>query len=202
MHAALISADTVEADTGRCRCGRRASARGALGPPRRGRLTTPLHGHSREGSSTPGGSGRGRSSCSRPHRCPQLAPPGPFTSQGRRRLAYRVPARDLTAIRRLHRGQGCPNASHPTCAPTAFWPSTPRGTSSCFYRGSTRCVPFGLLAEIGDCRARFPIPESLASLAGVTPVDAQPGRMKTTSFRPWSRTQNHALRVISSPGSP
>jgi transposase len=42
-----------------------------------------------------------------------------------------------------------------------------------------------LLAEIGDCRARFPTPESLASLAGVTPSTWQSGKMKTTSFR-WS----------------
>ncbi len=33
-----------------------------------------------------------------------------------------------------------------------------------------------LLAEIGDCRARFPTPESLASLAGVTPSTGSPGR--------------------------
>lgn len=42
-----------------------------------------------------------------------------------------------------------------------------------------------LLAEIGDCRARFPTPESLASLAGVTPSTRQSGKMRTTSFR-WS----------------
>lgn len=42
-----------------------------------------------------------------------------------------------------------------------------------------------LLAEIGDCRARFPTPESLASLAGVTPSTRQSGKRKTTSFR-WS----------------
>jgi transposase len=42
-----------------------------------------------------------------------------------------------------------------------------------------------LLAEIGDCRGRFPTPESLASLAGVTPSTRQSGKMKTTSFR-WS----------------
>ena len=40
-----------------------------------------------------------------------------------------------------------------------------------------------LLAEIADCRARFPTPESLASLAGVTPSTRQSGKMKTTSFR-------------------
>jgi transposase len=42
-----------------------------------------------------------------------------------------------------------------------------------------------LLAEIGDCRARFPTPESLASLAGVTPSARQSGKMKITAFR-WS----------------
>jgi transposase len=42
-----------------------------------------------------------------------------------------------------------------------------------------------LLAEIGDCRARFPTRESLASLTGVTPSTRQSGKMKTTSFR-WS----------------
>jgi transposase len=42
-----------------------------------------------------------------------------------------------------------------------------------------------LLAEIGDCRGRFPTPESLASLAGTTPSTRQSGKMKTTSFR-WS----------------
>jgi transposase len=42
-----------------------------------------------------------------------------------------------------------------------------------------------LLAEIGDCRARFPTPESLASLAGVTPSTRQSGKVKITAFR-WS----------------
>ena len=42
-----------------------------------------------------------------------------------------------------------------------------------------------LPAEIVDCRARFPTPESPASLAGVTPSTRQSGKMKTTSFR-WS----------------
>jgi transposase len=35
-----------------------------------------------------------------------------------------------------------------------------------------------LLSEIGDCRARFPTPESLASLAGVTPSTRQSGKMR------------------------
>jgi hypothetical protein len=42
-----------------------------------------------------------------------------------------------------------------------------------------------LLAEIGDGRARFPTPESLASLAAVAPSTRQSGKMKTISFR-WS----------------
>ena len=33
-----------------------------------------------------------------------------------------------------------------------------------------------LLAETGDCRARFPDPESLAALAGVAPVTRQSGK--------------------------
>ncbi|WP_308284387.1 IS110 family transposase [Pseudonocardia oceani] len=40
-----------------------------------------------------------------------------------------------------------------------------------------------LLGEIGDCRARFPTPESLASLAGVTPSTRQSGKVKITAFR-------------------
>jgi len=40
-----------------------------------------------------------------------------------------------------------------------------------------------LLAEIGDCRARFPTPESLACLAGVAPSTRQSGKIRTVSFR-------------------
>lgn len=42
-----------------------------------------------------------------------------------------------------------------------------------------------LLAEIGDCRARFPTPESLACLAGVAPSTRQSGKVRTVGFR-WS----------------
>ncbi|MGH3124234.1 MAG: IS110 family transposase [Streptosporangiaceae bacterium] len=42
-----------------------------------------------------------------------------------------------------------------------------------------------LLAEIGDCRARFPAPEALACLAGAAPSTRQSGRMRTVTFR-WS----------------
>jgi len=40
-----------------------------------------------------------------------------------------------------------------------------------------------LLAEIGDCRARFPTPESLACLAGAAPSTRQSGKVKTVGFR-------------------
>jgi transposase len=40
-----------------------------------------------------------------------------------------------------------------------------------------------LLAEIGDCRARFPTPESLACLAGVAPSTRQSGKIRAVGFR-------------------
>jgi transposase len=40
-----------------------------------------------------------------------------------------------------------------------------------------------LLSEIGDCRARFPTPESLACLAGVAPSTRQSGKAKHVGFR-------------------
>jgi transposase len=40
-----------------------------------------------------------------------------------------------------------------------------------------------LLAETGDCRARFPDPESLAALAGVAPVTRRSGKHTSVGFR-------------------
>ena len=40
-----------------------------------------------------------------------------------------------------------------------------------------------LLAEIGDCRARFPTPEALTCLAGVAPSTRQSGKMRAVGFR-------------------
>jgi transposase len=40
-----------------------------------------------------------------------------------------------------------------------------------------------LLAEIGDCRARFPTPESLACLAGAAPSTRQSGKSRVVGFR-------------------
>lgn len=42
-----------------------------------------------------------------------------------------------------------------------------------------------LLAEIGDCRAKFPTPESLACLAGAAPSTRQSGKSRVVGFR-WS----------------
>jgi len=42
-----------------------------------------------------------------------------------------------------------------------------------------------LLAEIGDCRARFPTPQALACLAGAAPSTRQSGKIRTVGFR-WS----------------
>jgi transposase len=48
-----------------------------------------------------------------------------------------------------------------------------------------------LLAEIGDCRSRFPDPQSLAGLAGVAPVTRQSGKHASIEFR---RAVNRQLR--------
>lgn len=40
-----------------------------------------------------------------------------------------------------------------------------------------------LLAEIGDCRARFPTPESLICLAGAAPSTRQSGKLRVVGFR-------------------
>ncbi|MEV0290336.1 IS110 family transposase [Kribbella sp. NPDC050820] len=40
-----------------------------------------------------------------------------------------------------------------------------------------------LLGEIGDCRARFPTPESLACLAGAAPSTRKSGQLRTVNFR-------------------
>jgi len=40
-----------------------------------------------------------------------------------------------------------------------------------------------LLAEIGDCRARFPTPDSLTCLAGAAPSTRQSGKLRVVGFR-------------------
>ena len=54
------------------------------------------------------------------------------------------------------------------------------------FRSLPRCATVRaatLLAEIGDCRARFPDPESLACLAGVAPSTRASGRHHAVTFR-------------------
>jgi transposase len=46
-----------------------------------------------------------------------------------------------------------------------------------------------LLAEIGDCRARFPTPEALMGLAGVAPSTRESGKTRVVGFR-WSCDKN------------
>lgn len=56
-----------------------------------------------------------------------------------------------------------------------------------------------LLAEIGDCRGRFPTPESLASLAGTTPSTRQSGKLKKerpTRLGPATPKPNRPLTAV------
>ena len=46
-----------------------------------------------------------------------------------------------------------------------------------------------LLAEIGDCRGRFPTPDSLICLAGVAPSTRQSGKSRVVNFR-WACDKN------------
>jgi transposase len=62
-------------------------------------------------------------------------------------------------------------AAHPDAA---IFTSLPRA-------GTVRAA--WLLAEIGDCRGRFPTPASLAGLAGVTPSTRQSGTTRIVAFR-------------------
>jgi transposase len=62
-------------------------------------------------------------------------------------------------------------ATHPDAA---IFTSLPRS-------GQVRAAR--LLAEIGDCRERFPTPNSLASLAGVAPATRQSGKSHVVAFR-------------------
>lgn len=62
-------------------------------------------------------------------------------------------------------------ALHPDAA---IFQSLPRA-------GTVRAA--ALLAEIGDCRARFPSPEALAALAGAVPSTRSSGKHRTVTFR-------------------
>src|SRR3954452_11316713 len=81
----------------------------------------------------------------------------------------------MAACRRVSRLAARSTSSHrrPVAAPRR---SLPRCAT---VRAAT------LLAEIGDCRARFPDAESLACLAGVAPSTRASGRHRVVTFR-WS----------------
>ena len=55
-----------------------------------------------------------------------------------------------------------------------------------------------LLAEIGDCRQRFPTDDALAALAGACPSTRQSGKRSQAVFR-WSCSKNSAPRSWTSP---
>ena len=52
-----------------------------------------------------------------------------------------------------------------------------------------------LLAEIGDCRARFPDPQSLAAAAGVAPSTRQSGKLLNVAYRRGCNKQLRAALV-------
>jgi transposase len=52
-----------------------------------------------------------------------------------------------------------------------------------------------LLAEIGDCRARFPDPQSLAAAAGVAPSTRQSGKHRNVAYRRGCNKQLRAALV-------
>jgi transposase len=62
-------------------------------------------------------------------------------------------------------------------------PAHPDGPIFTSLPRSGRVRAAALLAEIGDCRERFPTPESLACLAGATPSTRQSGQHRAVTFR-------------------
>jgi transposase len=74
-------------------------------------------------------------------------------------------------VKFLETGIGIQLAAHPDAH---IFTSLPRA-------GTLRAAR--LLAEIGDCRARFPDPQALACLAGVAPVTRQSGTHLSHAFR-------------------
>ena len=106
------------------------------------------------------------------------APRGPADDQGLARahitLAYVASLRALREqITALEQQISQQLAAHPD---NNTFTSLPRS-------GTVRAAR--LLAEIGDCRARFPTPETLACLAGVAPSTRASGKSRHVSFR-WS----------------
>ena len=122
------------------------------------------------------------------------APRQPGPARGAGRAAGGRPARRHRRRRRrpgrrhraAGRGRGRPGRRRsrpwkPRSPPS--WPPTPTRTSSPRLPRAGTLRAARLLAEIGDCRARFPDPWSLAGLAGVAPVTRRSGTTSATSFR-------------------
>ncbi len=84
-----------------------------------------------------------------------------------------------------------PASSTPTPTPTSS-PSLPRA-------GRVRAAR--LLAEIGDCRAKFPTPESLACLAGAAPSTRQSGKLRSRRPSAGPATSNCATPSPTSPAT-
>lgn len=120
----------------------------------------------------------GRSTAEDLHARLLAAPRGPADDEGLARahitLAYVATLRALREqIAALERQISQQLAAHPD---NNTFTSLPRS-------GMVRAAR--LLAEIGDCRARFPTPESLACLAGVAPSTRASGKSRHVGFR-WS----------------
>jgi transposase len=106
----------------------------------------------------------------------RAAPPGTTGQDGAAQAAITAALTATVSMlaaqaRTLEAGIGVQLAAHPDAH---IFTSLPRA-------GTLRAAR--LLAEIGDCRARFPDPQALAALAGVAPVTRQSGTHISHSFR-------------------
>ena len=138
----------------------------------------------------------------------RLAGQAGLLRKGRPRRA--APTHPCCPPRRNRRPRHQPGPHHPPatwhcCAPwsSRSRPSRPRSTGNSTPRRhahadahadahiftslprSGRLRAARLLSEIGDCRARFPTPESLTGLAGAAPSTRQSGKLRAVGFR-WS----------------
>jgi transposase len=106
----------------------------------------------------------------------RAAPGGPTGQDGAAQAAITAALTATVTMlaaqaRTLETGIGIQLAAHPD---GHIFTSLPRA-------GTLRAAR--LLAEIGDCRARFPDPQALAALAGAAPVTRQSGTHLTHAFR-------------------
>jgi len=102
-----------------------------------------------------------------------LTGPGAAAQAGITRALHAVLVTLTEQIKALSAQIGTQLAAH---ADSHVFTSLPRS-------GTVRAAR--LLAEIGDCRARFPTPEALACLAGTAPSTRQSGKIRAVTFR-WS----------------